>query len=118
MAFNQTKFKAVADRLLKKNSMGVVAITRIVTIPAANSWDTPITTTQTETVDAVVFGVANKYVDGVTILSTDLAVTMTVPAQYQVGDLISVDGSPVTIVEEKPVPAAGDPVLLKFVVRG
>lgn len=118
MAFKQAQFKSLADRLLKKNSMGEVSITRIVTVPAANSWDTPTTVPTTEPVDAVAFGVSSKYVDGVAILATDLMVTMAVPSQYMVGDIINVDGKPVTILQDMAVPAAGEPVMLKFVVRG
>lgn len=118
MPFNQKKFKSLADRLLKKNSMGEVTITRVTTIPAANSWDEPEIVQSTNIVDAVAFGVASKYIDNVTILATDLTVTMAVPSQYAVGDIINIDGSPITIIESIPVPAAGDPAFLKFIVRG
>ena len=118
MAFKQTQFKSLADRLIKKNSMGAVSITRIVAVPAVNSWDTPTTVATTEVVDAIAFGVSSKYVDGVGILATDLMVTMTVPEQYAVGDIINVDGKPVTILQDMRVPAAGEPVMLKFIVRG
>lgn len=118
MAFKQAQFKSLADRLIKQDSMGAVSITRVVAVPAANSWDMPTTVQTTEVVDAVAFGVSSKYVDGAAILATDIMVTMTIPAQYALGDIINIDGKPVTILQDMRVPAAGEPVVLKFIVRG
>lgn len=116
MAFDQARFKALADRLLKNNSMGVVTIEKVVETPAANDWDQATISSTAVPVDAIVFGVSEKLVKG-DVVATDLVVTMSVPAEYEVGAILSIDGKPVTTVKVIPIPAAGEPVMLKIIVR-
>lgn len=106
-------------------SAGSVTITRRSVTPAANSWDDPTVTTSTETLLAQVFGVSEELVglpaaepaNGV-VVATDLMCICAIPAQgYRAGDVVSVNGAPVTVVLTRTIPAAGTPVALRMVLR-
>lgn len=77
----------------------------------------PVTTTYT--LDAIVKGVSDKYVDGTTILSTDLEISCSVFAVDPLpSDTLAIDGKTVTVIKSMPYPAAGQVVIHKFIVRG
>lgn len=63
-------------------------------------------------------GDGKHYLDSSTILESDLAVTIAVPAiEPNVGDVVSIDGVFHTVVARKRLPEAGTPVAFKLFVR-
>ena len=104
---------------------GTVTITRNAVTPATNSWEAPTVSSATETLLAQVFGVGEELVglpaqepDNGVVLSTDLMCICALPAQgYRAGDVVVVNGNPVTVVLTRTIPAAGTPVALKLVLR-
>lgn len=109
----------VADKLLKQSKQGVIMLTRTVVVPPANSWDDPNVTTESHPLDSIAKGVSEKYVDGVTILATDLEIVSAVPdgVTPTVSDIITIDGKNTAILRIVPIPAAGLTVAYKFLVR-
>lgn len=105
---------------------GSVTLSRKVVTPAANSWEAPTIATTTETLLGQVFGVSSEFVglpanepDNGVVLSSDMSVICAIPANgYATGDLVSVNGRPVSVIITRTIPAAGTPVALKLVVRG
>jgi hypothetical protein len=104
---------------------GTVTLTRRTVTPASDSWEAPTVTISTETLLAQVFGVSEELVglpaqepDNGVVTSTDLMCICALPAGgYAAGDVLSVNGKPVTVVLVRTIPAAGTPVALKMVVR-
>jgi len=72
-----------------------------------------------ETVNAVVSGVSRQYVDGTTIVQSDLQAT--IPGSVdppQVDDLFAVDGQRLAVLRVLSKPAAGTPVVHVVILRG
>lgn len=70
------------------------------------------------TLDATVKGVSAEFVDGSTILSTDLQVMAAVPPVVPaMTDVLAIDGSDVVLIRIDTIPAAGTPVAYRFIVR-
>lgn len=103
---------------LDKWASGTITITRTTTgtPDPATPWIPGTPTTATYTLQARVDGVAAEYVDGTTILATDLMVIAspratlagaTVDFVPQVSDTLSIDGVTRTIKKIEAVPAAG-----------
>lgn len=84
--------------------------------PAYNPTITPGTEHE---IDATVRGVASKFVDGTTILSSDFQ--LVTPAGFGVvpvqAGTVEADGTTYTIVQIDPVPAAGTPVVYRIFLR-
>jgi hypothetical protein len=119
--FDYARMTATASRLLERFAQGTVTLTR--SVPGEPDPDTPWIpgepTTTTYTLNATVKGVSDKYVDGTTILATDLEVTCAVfETEPLPSDELSIDGQTVTVVKTMTIPAAGNPVAHKFIVRG
>jgi hypothetical protein len=123
-----TRARATADRLLApaKFGAGTIKLVRKTITPATNSWENPTITTMTEPLKAQAFGVskelvglpANEPENGV-VLATDKMVIAAVPVMgYRPGDLLAIDGAPVTIISVKNIPGAGTVSAIKFIVRG
>lgn len=121
---------AVASGVLAEFKQGTVTLTR--TTPGESDPETPWIpaepTVTTYTLDAVVKGVSQQFVDGTTILATDLEITASVKARNSSGaevtidpdmstDTLSVDGQVVTIIRDLSIPAAGTKAALRFIVR-
>lgn len=120
---------ATVRELLDPGQLGaasgsIVLVRRTVT-PAANSWEDPTVTLTSETLLAQAFGVSGQLVglpadepaDGV-IVASDRTVVAALPEMgYQPGDLLTIDGTAVTVIRVEQVPAAGVPSAVKFVVR-
>lgn len=106
-------------KLLGKYKTGTVEIGRPVNTPGANSYDPPTITTNWTDVDAVVTGVAQKYVDGSNIVMSDRMVRFQSPTSFDIeaGDKLRVDGKVVAILMHKPILGAGDAVLDIVVIR-
>jgi hypothetical protein len=103
----------VAAKLAEFNT-GAITLTR--TTRAAPNPATPhipgaVTTTDVYSLDARADGVAAEYVNGTTILATDLMVIAAPPADIipRLTDTLSIDGAPKTIKKIEAVPAAGPP---------
>lgn len=117
-AFYQRMKTNVADKLLKQFNQGDIVLVQATSIPPANPWDAPTTTEARTPLNAIAKGVSEQYVDGVTILSTDIEIVSAVPInQPKVSDFIEIDGKTTTLLRIIPIPAAGLTVAHKFLVR-
>lgn len=111
----------VADEVMTEFKQGTVTLRR--TVPAASDPATPwipgSPTVTDYTLKAAVTGVAQQYVDGTTILTTDEQVTCSVPAVTpdMATDSLLIDGVAVTVIKNFAIPAAGTPVAYRFIVR-
>lgn len=107
-------------KLLGKFKTGLVEVGRPVEIDGFEEWDAPTVTIDWIEVNALVTGVADKYVDGQTILMDDRQVLFQSPVALDVnsGDQVRVDGKVVAVVGVKNILAAGDPVIERLVIRG
>lgn len=119
--FDYARMQATASRLLSRFAQGAVTLTR--TIPGEPDPETPWIpgepTVTTYTLDATVRGVAKEFIDGTTILATDLEVTAAaLGTDPGPGDTLAIDGQTVTIIKQMRVPAAGTLVCWKWIVRG
>jgi len=108
----------VASGLLREFAQGVVEVGRPVTVPGATEWAAPTTTVQWTPVNAVARGVSQKYVDGESIVATDLQMTVDF-GDYDpaAGDRIRVDGREVSVLRFDRIPAAGTTVAWRVFVR-
>lgn len=107
-------------RMLAKYKTGTVEIGRPVTVAGPEPWSPPVTTTQWAAIDAVVTGVSQKYVDGSNVVMSDREVITQSPASFdpEAGDQLRIDGGVVAVLSVIPILAAGDPVAVRFIVRG
>lgn len=111
--------RTVADRLLTGAQQGRVVLSRDVPGEAENEWTPAPVTTKTEALRAVVKGVSAEFVDGTTVLASDLEVLCVPPTmEAEPTDGISIDGKAATILRVTPIPAAGQPAVLRLIVRG
>lgn len=117
--FYQRMKTNVADKLLGQFKQGNIQLVRREVVPPVNSWDAPTITDVTYQLDAIASGVAQEYIDGTTIVATDLQVVSAVPDGVipAAGDIIKIDGKNTTLLRIIPVPAAGLTVAYKFLVR-
>ncbi|MGO4834129.1 hypothetical protein AB4144_17865, partial [Rhizobiaceae sp. 2RAB30] len=85
---------------------------RTTTVPGENDWDPPVETTVTYDLDAVVQGVASKFIDQTTIVASDLQVQFSPPAGIvpAITDMVTVNGVDRVPKRVVPIPASGDPV--------
>lgn len=113
--------KASADRLLAGAAQGTVTLTRTVagTPDALEPW-APVPPTETEyALKAAVSGVAEEFVDGATIVATDLQVICAVPEIAPLaGDRMTIDGRACAVLRVMPIPAAGTVCAYRLIVRG
>ena len=106
-------------------SAGSIVLVRTTTTPPANSWEAPTVTAETQELRAQAFGVSAELVglpaqepaNGV-VMASDRQVIAALPdGGVHPGDLLSIDGVPVTILRVWYIPAAGTASAVKFVVR-
>lgn len=121
--FDYARMQGTASRLMARFKQGTVTLTRSVDtgtpIDADAEWLGNAVTTTVYTLDAVVKGVSKEFVDGTTILATDLEVTCAVLAVVPVmTDKLTIDGTVRTIKKIVQVPAAGVAVAFKLFVQG
>lgn len=119
--FDYGRMAKTADRLLGRFSQGVITLTRPgSTTPGPNPWDPPVESPPVEyTLKAVAKGVSKEFIDGTTIVATDLEITAAVfGADPDPADVLAIDGKAVTVLRIIRLPAAGVLVAWKFVVRG
>jgi hypothetical protein len=111
------RLKTTADNLLSGASQGTVEIGTTVSTPGATDIDAPSVATTWEAFDAVVRGVSSKYVDGKTVLATDLMAIIEADAEAEVGGLIRLDGVARNIVRVDNIPGAGTVVAQRVFIR-
>lgn len=118
--FDYGRMQAKASAMLKRFRQGTVTLTRVPLTPGANAWDPPTPGAPvTYALAAVVRAVQDKFVDGTTIYATDRQVTCSVlPVELLPGDTLAIDGKAVSIIKTMRIPAAGEVVAWRFIVRG
>lgn len=115
------EMQAVASGLLAEFKQGAVTLVRVVPgVPdPATPWLPGAPTETTYVLDATVARVAEKYVDGALILSTDNQVIFAAPAiEPELSDRLVIDGTVHTMKDIRPIPAAGTPVAYIAFVAG
>jgi hypothetical protein len=120
-SFDYSRIQSTASRLLARFAQGTVTLTRTTpgTPDPSTPWVPGTPTTATYTLDATVKGVSKEFIDGTTIVATDLEVTAAAfGTEPEPGDTLSIDGKAVTIVKQMRIPAAGTLVCWKWIVRG
>jgi hypothetical protein len=121
MADIYTRMQGTASLLLDKFKQGAVVLVR--TTPGEPDPDEPWKPVVDEVdeypLSAVAKGVSEQYVDGTTILATDLEIVAAVAevSPMMENDQLKVDGRDVTVVRKMQIPAAGTPVAYRFIVR-
>ena len=118
--FDYAKMQATASRLLDRFAQGTVTLTKPgATTPGPKSWDPPVLSEPVVyTLDATVKGVSAQFVDGTTILATDLEITAAIfGADPAPPDKVEIDGKAVVVLKTIRLPAAGTVVAWKFIVR-
>lgn len=119
---NYGQMKRTADRLLGRTAQGTVTLTRTTagTPDPAAPWDPPTEPATTETVPllSAVRGAGREWVDGETILATDLQAIIAVPAIMPApGDVVTRDGDPLTVIRVQRIPEAGTTVAVRIFMR-
>lgn len=119
----------VASDLLAPTSQnglgqGTITLTRVTGGTAgANPWDPVTPTTSTEVLRGAVSGISKELIGteagGTVLLASDRMAICAVPVNgYGPGDVLSVDGVPVTVLSVQNIPAAGIAAAVRFVIRG
>jgi len=130
MADIYTRMRATSQRLLAPTNKGGLGQGKIELVrytpapPPPNLWDAPLEPVRQVTpLDGVARGVGKEMVgapveNGGQIVATDLLLTVAPwSGSYKPTDTIEVDGSPVTILSCKNIPAAGTACAIQFVAR-
>jgi len=128
MADFYESMRQTAEDLLSPTSQnglgqGNIVLSRQSSVPGANPWDPPVTTTTTETLKGAVRGVSKELigveVGGTVVLASDRQAICAPPSMgYTAGDTLVVDGFPVIIISVQNIPAAGITSAVRFVIRG
>ncbi|WP_305096475.1 hypothetical protein [Croceibacterium aestuarii] len=130
MADFYTEMAGVAQELLAPTSegglgQGAIELVRYVEgPPPANSWDPPSPPSRQVTpLDGAASGVAKELIGlpvetGGQIVATDPQVIVAPwGGSYDPGDVLEIDGAPVTVLRVQNIPAAGTVCAVRFVVR-
>ena len=112
-----TRIKATADRLIGNASQGTLEHGITVTTPGATPLDAPTQTTQWETYHGVARGASLKYVDGSTILATDLQLLLEGDTPVLVGHRVRIDSIVRNVIRIDNIPAAGIVAAKRVFVR-
>lgn len=112
------RIRARHERLMGDYGHGSVVLVKTTTTPGAEPYDPPVIVETEETLDAIVSGVSEEFVDGSSIVATDLSVQCGVPTDMpNAGDIVKVDGNARAVLAVHPLPGAGDPVAVRMIVR-
>ena len=124
------RMRGVATKLLAPTSegglgQGSIALVRYVEGAApVNPWDPPAEPTREETpLNGAVRGVSRELIGapvqtGGQIVATDLqAIVAPWGGAYDPGDVMELDGAPVTVLKIENIPAVGTVCAIKFIVR-
>lgn len=130
MADFYSRMRATATSLLAPTSgggmgQGKIELVRLVPgAPGPNPWDPPaIPTRQVTELNGAASGVGRELVgtpveNGGQIVATDLKVIVAPwDGSYDPGDILEVDGKPVTVLSVKNIPEAGTVCAVQFVAR-
>ncbi|WP_293921140.1 hypothetical protein [Sphingobium sp. UBA5915] len=130
MADIYERMRATAQRLLAPTSQGgygqgsILLVTEIDGPPPSLPWEPPATSTRQVTVlSGAVRGVGKELIGapvetGGQIVATDLQVIVAPwGGEYDPGQVMEIDGAPVTILKVENIPAAGTVVAIRFLVR-
>jgi hypothetical protein len=118
MAINYQRMAATAKRLLTDNEQGSVSIGRTVITPGVDPWDGPTASIVWTDIKAVVRGVSAQFVDGITVLATDLQVVAYIGDYTPLpGDIMMIDNLNITVINQQKIPAAGIIAAWRFIVR-
>jgi hypothetical protein len=114
---------AVASGVLAEFKQGTVVLTHMTDTGSPLDADAPwlgnVLTPVDYTLSATVKGVSEEFINGTTIVATDLEITAAVFAvDPDKDDTVTIDGKAVSILKVMRIPAAGDVVAWKLVVRG
>jgi len=118
MGFDYAKMQATASRLLKQFAQGTVEIRTPVVSQTLTVYDAPSIGGAWAALDAVVRGVTAEYADGTNILRSDLMIVANADAyDPTMGDQIRLDGKIVQVLRIMPIPAIGETVAYRIIVR-
>jgi len=118
MGIDYNRLRETATRLLDDNKQGVIEYVGSETITAgATPLDMPTIVRVYALTSGVARGVSFKFVDGQTILMTDLQVLVRFDADVSVGDMLRIDGVNHVVVRADNIPAAGTPLARRLIVR-
>lgn len=109
--------KLGADGMIQNAKQGTIEIGTSVSVAGATPLSAPTVTTTWEEFNGVARGVSAKYVDGQTILATDLMAILEADATPAVGKLIRLDGSIRNIIRVDNIPAIGTVVAKRVFIR-
>lgn len=119
MADFYTELQGVAADVLTEFKQGVIQL--VATTPGIGPAHNPgnPTTVSTTLPGAVVLGIEQRYMAQALVVGAEKQVTSSVVAGIDPknGYKITIDGTPFRIVEVINVPAAGTPVVWKFLIR-
>lgn len=111
------RIKATSDRLIGGAAQGTLEHGITVTTPGARPIDAPTRSTQWENYNGIARGASLKYVDGSTVLATDLQLLLQADTPVSVGHMIRIDGIIRNVVRIDNIPAAGIVAAKRVFVR-
>lgn len=112
------RMQAMASRLLDGAAQGEISVvSQVTSVDGATDLDRPTVTRTYEITSGVARGVSSKYVDGETILATDLQIVLRHDATVAVGDIIKIDNVSRAVVRLENIPAAGTVCAKRVFVR-
>lgn len=111
------RLKSSADRMIGNAAQGTIEIGATVSVDGVTPLDAPTVTTTWTEYNGVARGVSLKYVDGETILSTDLQLIIEADTTASVGGFVRIDGNIRNIIRIDNIPAAGTVVAKRVFVR-
>lgn len=109
--------KLKADGIIGRLSQGAFEIGAVSSANGATELDAPIVSITWQKYDAAIRGVSSQYVDGQTILTTDLMAVIEADAAPEVGGLVRLDGSIRNIIRVDNIPAIGVAVAKRVFIR-
>lgn len=105
------KMQGIATGLLTKYGQGTVTMTKVTQTNASDPWIVGSASEVSETLQATVRRVEQKYVDGTVIVGTEDQIVFAVPQiAPDMTCKFSIDGVERVLVDIRPLPAAGTPV--------
>ena len=117
MNFDYGKMQATATKLFSKFNQGVIQYEQQGTVTGP-AWNPTMGTPTLHKIEATALGVAKEYIDGTTILATDLSVKCGVfDVEPDMSGKVIIDGKPHDIIKIMPKPAAGTTVAWELIVR-
>lgn len=99
--------QGVATLLLTEFSQGVITLAKTTTAPGADAWTPGSPTTTAYTLQATAKGVSKEFIDGTTIVATDIEILAAAfGADPDPPDVLTIDGKAVTLLKVFYLPAA------------